>query len=521
MITLSLNDIVIETIRISREDYGQACVYLEACLVKIQSQPLLLNKLGLGFRYRVEFDFACRCFSFLLRHYPKHQYAHNNLGLMYNRLGKSDKAVEHYRCAIDIQKDFHPARSNLAYALNYFGSTGRSQIKQAHQDIANAVFNKTQSYIDQNRLSNKTRLNLGYVSSDLRDHAVGRFMVGILESHNRTDFNIHIFDNRANNNDATAQHLKSLDLTWHKISGVSTHASCALIAKQKIDVLIDLSGHTKGGRPDIFSNRVAPVQITYLGYPNTSGLPNMDFRIGDVFADPNCNDQQNTETLLKLTTPMWNYTPWSDMPDRSPPPFQKNGYITFGSANNHAKLQAPWLAVWAKVLAALPETRLIVKSRALRSPAITVEFLDFFAQRGISRERIEIINYSPATVDHWSVLQKFDIGLDSFPYNGTTTTCDLLWLGIPSVTRQGNSHVSRTTASLLSGLGMQSWVADTDDEFVQLCEEKSQAHSELTNYRNTLRTHIQNSSLGDSQKFISAYEQLLKEAWRLNRDQRN
>jgi len=148
---------------------------------------------------------------------------------------------------------------------------------------------------------------------------------------------------------------------------------------------------------------------------------------------------------------------------------------------------------------------------------MAMEFLDFFAQRGVSRERIELINYSSKLVEHWQALQKFDIGLDSFPYNGTTTTCDLLWLGIPSVTRQGNSHVSRTTASLLNGLGMQNWVASTDDEFVQLCEEKSQAHSELIDYRNTLRTRIKKSSLGDSQKFILDYEPLLKEAWRLSK----
>ena len=404
-------------------------------------------------------------------------------------------------------------RQNLAYAHNYFGRTGRSQIKQAHEDIARTVFNNPQQYIDQTSLHNTLPINIGYVSSDLRNHAVGRFMIGILESHNRADFNIHVFDNHANNNDATAQHLKSLDLIWHNIDGLSTHESCTLIAKQKIDLLIDLSGYTKGGRPDIFANRVAPAQIAYLGYPNTSGLPNMDFRIGDVFADPDCNDLHNTETLLKLTNPKWNYTPWSNMPDVSPPPFKKNGYITFGSANQHAKLQTPWLEIWAKVLTTLPDTRFVIKSRALRNPAMAMEFLDFFAQRGISRDRIELINYSPKLTEHWQALQKFDIGLDSFPYNGTTTTCDLLWLGIPSITRQGNSHVSRTTASLLNGLEMQSWVANTDDEFIQLCEEKSQAHSELIDCRNTLRTRIQNSSLGNSQKFILGYEQLLKDAW--------
>jgi len=521
--TTTLQEIVTQTIEKTTLNYEHACTYLDTHLNAIQNDPSVQNKanqfnnLGLYFYQKVEYDLACRCFYFLLNHYSNQHSCHNNLGLTLNRFGWGEKAVEHYQKALEIKQDYHQARSNLAYALHYFGETGRDEIKQAHQAIAKYVFNSPEDYLNNKTQSGKnkkqTKINIGYVSSDLRNHAVGRFMIGILENHNRDHFNVHVFDNRANNNDATTQLLKKFDVQWHSINGLNTHDACTLITQHNIDILIDLSGHTNGGRPDVFTNRAAPMQTTYLGYPNTSGLTNMDFRIGDQFSDPEVNADQNTETMLRLPVPMWNYTPWPDMPDLSPAPFIENGYITFGSANNHAKLQTPWLEVWAKALAALPTTRFKIKSRALRNPKMASDFLDFFKQRGVVNERIDIEHYSPTKAKHWETLSSFDISLDSFPYNGTTTTCDLLWLGVPILTRQGNSHVSRTTASLLNGVGMQSWVANSDAHFISLCEEKSQDYLGLIKCRQSLRSRVQNSSIGHSPLFMLEYEKQLKKAW--------
>jgi len=344
----TLHNIVAQTIVKTDINYDQACDYLDQCLYELRNNPALLNNLGLLFYHKVEYDLACRCFYFLLDNHDKQHVCHNNLGLTLNRFGLGEKAVKHYRQALKIKKDYHPARANLAYALHYFGETGRAEIKLAHQSIAKNVFSESKNYLTKNiNFDAKRKINIAYVSSDFRDHAVGRFMIGILEKHDGNLFNVHVLDNRVNNNGATAQHLKSLPLQWHDIHKVSTHETCELIAKLKIDVLVDLSGHTNGGRPDVFSHRTAPAQITYLGYPNTSGLPMMDYRIGDIFADPIGFAEQNTEHMLRLPVPMWNYTPWPDMPTPESSPFSKNGHITFGSANNHAKLQLQWLEVWA------------------------------------------------------------------------------------------------------------------------------------------------------------------------------
>ena len=511
----NIKSIVNNTIQKTKNNYQDAISYLDSELLTLNNKPAHLNNLGLLFYQNVEYDLACHCFYFLIKHHPKEHSAYNNLGLALNRFGWGEKAVQQYIKALDLKKNYHQARSNYAYALHYFGETGRAEIKNAHTAINDYVFNQSKKIIDIDSIDynpNK-KITLGYISSDFRDHAVGRFLIGLFTHHDRHEFDVHVFDNRKNNNDETAKLLKSTDVYWHDISGLTTEDACQLISNTRIDILVDLSGHTNGGRPDIFSNRVAPAQITYLGYPNTSGLNNMDYRIGDHYADPVKFSEQNSETMLRLPVPMWNYTPWPNMPEFNPLPFENNGYITFGSANNHAKLQTQWLEVWAKALAALPKTCFKIKSRALKNPQMASNLLEFFSDRGVKKNRIIIEHYSPTKAEHWQSLASFDIALDSFPYNGTTTSCDLLWLGVPIISREGNSHVSRTTASLLNGVGLSDWVAKTDNDFIQLCEEKSNDKFALSQCRHNLRARMQNESLGNGALFTIEFEKVIKQAW--------
>ena len=507
--------IVSEVIKITETDYSKACDTLDKELILLSHSLSLINNIGLMFYHHVQYDLACRCFNFILN-IDKQQYrTHNNLGLTLNRFGLGEKAVEHYRLALAIKKEYHPARSNLAYALHYFGKTGRPEILEAHKAIAENVFFDSQNYLTGTTLnrSPSRRLNIAYLSSDFRNHAVGRFIQGILEHHDRSQFAVHVFDNRTDNDDESARVFKTLELRWHHIAGLSSEHVCNIIKANRIDVLIDLSGHTAGGRPDVFSHRVAPVQMTYLGYPNTTGLPTMDFRIGDDMADLAEFNNQNSEKLLRLPHPIWNYTPWANMPNPTSLPYDTNGYITFGSANNHAKLQQQWLEVWAQALVKIPNSKFKIKSRALKNPNTANELLTFFAERGVSRDRIEIEHYSPTRLAHWQTLSSFDISLDSYPYNGTTTTCDLLWLGVPMITRAGKSHVSRTSASILHGIGMDTWIARSDQQFVDLCVCKAQKISELRKLRQSLRARFKASSLGHAPLFMLEYEKLLREAW--------
>ena len=490
--------------------------YLNKRLSKLKDNHI--NQLGLAFYRSIEYGWAVHCLRYLVEKTPQHYQAHNNLGLSLNRQGKGREAVIHYQKSLLIKPDYHPARANLAFTSMYFGETGRPEILEAHKDIASHVFNTSRNYLTSDELVDHTKrpLNIAYLSSDFRDHAVGRFMFGILEHHDRSKFSVTIIDNRPNNNDVFAKKFKALGARWLNISDTNTDDACKLISSHQIDILIDLAGHTSGGRPDIFANRVAPMQVTYLGYPNTSALPNMDFRIGDSYADPPSLSNQNTEQVLRLPHAMWNYTAWDNMPEPlSVCPFESNGYITFGSGNNHAKLQREWLEVWAEVLIGVPNSRLMLKSRALNSQAIRDNVHSLFKSKGINSDRIQMQHYSPTKASHWETLSQFDIGLDSYPYNGTTTTCDLLWLGVPIITQSGNSHSSRTTGSILSTLGLRSWVSSSRSEFIDLCIEKSHDHFQLKKLRTTLRKRLSASSLGAPNIFMVEYEKALVNAWAL------
>ena len=516
----TLQNILEKVIALAQQDYESACQLLDSEIANLPSAQL--NNLGLGFYQKIEYELCKRVFDHLLANEPNNHSAHNNIGLALNRLGLGKKATKHYQKAINIKPDYHQARSNLAYTSLYFGKTGRSEILSAHKDIATFVFNKGKNYLNNQKrpIDESRRLNVAYLSSDFRNHAVGRFIYGILDKHDLEKFTIHILDNRAGNsdlskNDQTTTALKNIGHPWHDISSKNTDDVCQLIVRNNIDILIDLSGHTQGGRPDVMSNRVAPIQINYLGYPATSGMPTIDYRIGDKFADLKKFQAQNTETMLRLSHAMWNYTPWPDMPQfPTQLPYETNHSITFGSANNHAKIQTSWLELWVNVLHSVPNSRFRIKSRGLKSPTAQRQLTEFFNQKKIAKERITIDHFSNTRAQHWQSLSQFDIGLDTYPYNGTTTTCDLLNLGIPVVTCSGNSHVSRTTGSILKTLGMESWIASDQEEFVAICQEKAANIHQLKKLRQSLKTRFSNSTLGHSALFMVEYEQMLLNIWK-------
>ena len=507
--------IALNIINACKNNISDAYSLLAKHLAQIDNETFL-NNLGLTFYQHVEYELAKQTFEYALKVFPKSHFLYNNYGLTLNRLGQGANAVKQYQKAIALKPDYHQARANLAYTQLYYGTTGRKEILTAHQDIETYVFSDAKNFLKQRSVSTQANrlLKVAYLSADLRSHAVGSFMTGILKSHNPAKFEIHILDNRPNNNDVIAKQLKEYPSSWNDISQMSSVEVCDLIIRLEIDVLIDLSGHTKGGRPDVFAHRCAPVQINYLGYPATTGLKNIDYRIVDRFTDPDTLPNQTTEKLLHLNHAMWNYRPWSDMPtELSQSPFKRNGFITFGSANNHAKLQDSWLKIWAQVLLNVPNSKLNIKSRSLKSPAAQQQLFQFFNNHKIAKNRIEIAHYSPSKPEHWQALTKFDIALDSFPYNGTTTTCDLLNLGVPVITRSGNSHVSRTTGSILNTLGLNDWIADSNQDFIDICVKKSNNLNELNKLRQSLQIRFSSSSLGNSNLFMIEYEQLLQYSW--------
>jgi predicted O-linked N-acetylglucosamine transferase (SPINDLY family) len=258
-------------------------------------------------------------------------------------------------------------------------------------------------------------------------------------------------------------------------------------------------GHSGENRLLTFARKPAPISATYLGYPNTTGLTSIDYRLTDHYADPEgMTESFHSEKLVRLPQSFLCYRPFEDSPPLQPPPVTREGYITFGSFNNYAKLNPPLLRLWAQILQAVEKSKLMIKLKSLTDRGTRQRLEAQMAQLGISPDRLILIGYTRTTLEHLSIYHDVDIALDSFPYCGTTTTCEALWMGVPVVTLVGKVHASRVGLSILSNVGLTEWITHTPEDYVKTCIRLAQEIDYLQTFRNTIRTHLQRSPLLDA-----------------------
>lgn len=241
-----------------------------------------------------------------------------------------------------------------------------------------------------------------------------------------------------------------------------------MIHQDQVDILIELTGHTAGNRLDVVAMKPAPIQITYLGYPNTTGLSTVDYRFTDELADPWNTTQRFTEELIRLPKCFLTYTAPQQPPPVSPLPALTNKFITFGSFNNLAKISQPVLMVWSAILRNIPNSRLVMKCKPFASAAVQQRILDQFIANGIDHSRIDLLPLMQRSFDHLKAYELMDISLDSWPYAGTTTTCESLFMGVPVITLRGSCHSHNVGSSLLNQVGLGSWIAQNDHDYVQI-----------------------------------------------------
>ncbi|HEY6837624.1 MAG TPA: hypothetical protein VI389_02660, partial [Geobacteraceae bacterium] len=301
---------------------------------------------------------------------------------------------------------------------------------------------------------------------------------------------------------------------WRDVHGMGDAALADLIRADGIDILVDLAGHTSGNRLRMFTLKPAPVQVTWLGYPATTGLAAMDYRITDAVADPEGSaDRLHTERLVRLSHGFLCYAPPQEAPPLSPPPCEENGFITFGSFNNPAKMGRETLNLWGDVLRDVPGSRLFLKNKIFAEKKTCRFFLDRLAEAGIQPQRVTFAPHTPSLEGHLGCYGSVDIALDTFPYNGTTTTCEALWMGVPLVTLSGDRHASRVGSSLLSRLGLEELVARTPEEFGVLTVGLASDRARLTALRSTLRGRMQTSPLCDTTLFAMQMEAAYRQMW--------
>ncbi|MDB5876203.1 MAG: repeat-containing protein, partial [Ramlibacter sp.] len=356
------------------------------------------------------------------------------------------------------------------------------------------------------------RLRVGYVSPNFSRHSVGYFIEPVIASHDRTAYEIHCYYTNREADDTTARIEASAE-RWRHVHGMSDDALARLIAEDRIDVLVDLAGHTSLGRLPVFARKPAPVQLTWLGYPDTTGVSAIDYRVTDRTADPAGAEARHTERLLRIPGVFLCYQPPFDAPAvtlRETAPED----VVFCSFNLLEKVNAPTIGMWARILRELPGSRLLMKAELLRHDPTAQRVRESFAAHGIDESRIELVTWVEDRAAHLDLYGRADIALDTFPYNGTTTTCEAMWMGVPVVTLAGEAHMSRVGATLLTAAGLGDLVAQSPEAYVDAAVRLSRDPERRRALRSSLRTRLRASPLLDHAGFTRKLEASVRGAWR-------
>lgn len=428
---------------------------------------------------------------------PEYLLGLNNLGSLYKMQGRLTEAYRCYRTALDIAPGNAPVVSNYLFALNNDPALSPEEIADEHMRLAPTIVMPLPNDAPSAYPTPGDTLKIGYISGDFYLHSVSYFLEPVLMEHDRKRFEIYCYSS-CTFPDETTRRLQALPLVWREISGISTQDVAHMIRNDGIDVLIDLAGHTADNSLAVCAMRPAPVQATWLGYPATTGMSQIDYYITDAVCDPPGTEHLYSETLCRLPGVFSCYLPPMEFPEVSPPPYESNGLVTFCCFNSFAKVNEKLMGMWADILRQVPDSRLYLKSMPLGDQKTRNRIASFFSERGVESERLIMRTIATTPLEHLAEYAKGDIALDTFPYNGTTTTCEALWMGVPVISLAGSSHVSRVGLSFLSVLGLESLAALTPDDYVSKAVSLALDRKKISWFRNNLRSMMAHSPLMDA-----------------------
>ena len=462
-------------------------------------------------------DEAVASCSRALRVKPDNAIVHNNLGLALEDEGLLDQAVESYRKAIQLDPGNAAIHSNLLLALNYSPTTGPAKLFQEHLCWARAhatIAAPPQPHT--NEPDPDRRLRLAYVSPDFRSHPAVYFLEPLLANHDRLRFEIVGYGNVRNPDQVTTR-LRSRCDAFVNVWPMTDQQLAQKVRDDRIDILVDLAGHTANNRLTMFAHKPAPVQIAYLGYQNTTGLEAMDYRITDDVTDPPEDDENDrspfcTERLLRLKCGFLCFNPSPDAPDVSPLPAQRNGHITFLASHRLVKVNDRVLDLWCGVLKATPTSRLILAPRSV-SPASMQRITRKLIDRGLDQARFEFQHRHVTGRQYLSVFDEVDLMLDALPTSAGTTACEALWMGVPLITLQGDRYAGRMAASILTRVGFEQFIARTPEQYIDLAVRWSSRPADLGELRAGMRQRLRQSTLCDTAGFVAELEAAYHSAW--------
>lgn len=439
-----------------------------------------------------------------------------NLANIQRDLGMLDDALANLKKALSIEPDRSSAVYGLIATMNYHPRFSPEEIFAGHLRWGRMLApSHTELLPPDNAPDPDRKLRIGYVSPNFRAHSVAYFVAPVLASHDRARTEIFCYsDVPEPKRDDITRYFKGLDLYWRDSCGKSDLEVAGEIRQDRIDILVDLAGHTAKNRLGMFACRVAPVQITYLGYPNTTGLPAMDYRLTDEIADPPGQEAYYTEELVRLPHGFLCYSPMREPPGVANLPALERGFVTFGSFNASAKVTPQVIALWARILEAVPNSRILLKNHSLSHPPARERYHAQFEEHGIARDRVELVGWASRREEHLRLYDRVDIGLDTFPYNGTTTTFEALSMGVPVLTLSGDRHATRVGASILSCLGLERFIAVGEDDYAARAAQLASELDYLAHIRAGLRDTLTRSVLCDGKKFTGILEEAYRALWR-------
>ncbi|MEH6824095.1 MAG: hypothetical protein V7629_09330 [Motiliproteus sp.] len=428
--------------------------------------------------------------------------------------GQVEASMQALSKSLRISPDNMLFHDDRAFFSLYLPTEQQDHLCQFHRDAADALQRNVfcrpfKPACDPDPLR---PLTIAYMSPDLYRHSVSYFLEPLLRGHDREQVRVIVYSD-ATNRDAVNQRLRGLADQWYDVAGVGDNGLRAQIIRDGVDILIELAGHTGNNRLGVLAAVAAPVQVSYLGYPSPLELPAIPYRVTDEYADPMAEaGNERHQTLCRLPGGFLCYQADANAPEVAPLPWGRNDYVTFGSFNVREKLSISTLQMWARILDAVPNSRLLLKARCFADPLIRQAFIDQYETLGIAAERLQVMGHVKKVDSHLALYAEVDIALDPLSYNGTTTSCEGLWQGVPMVSLQGDRHASRVGSSLLHQLGLGELVAMDESDYLQIATRLASDTVRLEAMRTSMRERMRHSPLMDEQRIgremDAAYRQM-------------
>ncbi len=471
--------------------------------------------LGIALRHSGQLMRAVASYHRALTLNPDYAEAHSNLGNVLKDLGQLDDAIASYLRALALKPDDLIARGNLLSCRNYADVYSAAIAFEEARHFGEWVARQAHPYSAWPNIPDATReINVGLVSGDLRQHAAGFFVEAVLttlasDASSRLKFFAYPSHSHV---DALTERIKAGCRGWHSAVGLSDETLARQIRADGIDILLDLSGHTAYNRLPMFAWKPAPVQVSWLGYFATTGVSAIDYLIADPWTLPATEEAYFTEKIWRLPQTRLCFTPPDVDVAVGPLPALASGHITFGCFNNLAKMNDRVVALWARVLAAVPQSRLFLKANQLAEPAVQQSVVERFAAHGVDAARLVLEGPDPRE-KYLAAYQRVDIALDPFPYPGGATSVEALWMAVPVLTLAGDRFLSRQGVGLLMNAGLPEWIAIDPDDYVARAELHARDLSALATLRNRLRRQVLASPIFDAASFARHFESALCALW--------